>query len=313
MNAWQRDEHKRTFGKSIMSRNAFAHISYFQKYLPARCLNYVLNKERAQGYSGLSILDIGCAAGDFYAYLTYLPVFDKDKYRGLDVSIPAVELANSHYKTEAFNLITGDDDLEGEAADIVLSVDVFPHQVKPFDHLQRILGCANKYLVIALRTRDTGDTVLDPDLSCQLIYGEWVPWIVVNTKELYAKIFEFSGKPTRIISIKEYMILAGEGRRFLPKELYLEASGTALTTLIIDMGENITQNQITEYQCQRLPPPRFRNQVLNALLAYGIRELKTDGLMARLIYQTIRSIDDVLKYHNIISKSQVQLGALSRN
>ena len=178
--AWQREEHAEQFGKAIGLNNAVSLLSGLRPKIEARCLKYVVN---LAGGTRASLLDIGCGAGDFYAYLRSLPGFGEVKYEGVNISRPAIEAANRYYKTGVFTMMNGDEDLRGKHADVVLSVDVIPHQVHLFAHLQQILQCSDKVLVVALRTRDVGETILDPELSCQRNYGEWVPWIVVNTSE----------------------------------------------------------------------------------------------------------------------------------
>ena len=133
--AWQSDQHPRQFGRAIRSQNKYLFLLRFRRYLPARCLNFLLN---TTALDTPSLIDIGCAAGDFYAYMMSLTEFDSQQYQGLDVSKPAIEFANKNYKTDVFSLIHGDADLADKSADIVLSVDVVPHQEEPFDHLVSI-------------------------------------------------------------------------------------------------------------------------------------------------------------------------------
>ncbi len=302
--AWQKGEHSKQFAKAVRANNAFLFVHKFQRYLPARCLNYVLGITPA---AKISMFDIGCAAGDFYGYLTYLPMFSKVTYEGFDISNPAIDLANKYYSTDVFKLINSVDELEGRIADVVLSVDVIPHQLRPFEHLETILECARRYLVVSLRTRDVGKTVLDPELSCQRNYGEWVPWIVINTNELYSKIIQYSEKPVRIICFKEYIVFGGEGRRFLPKELYLEDSRTAVSTLIIEKCNSIRKSEAIEYYYKCKTNKSYTKAVFFSKFGSCIKKLGFDKFITRIICERLKSIDEVLKHTTVINSKKINL------
>ena len=203
-----------------------------------------------------------------------------------------------------FNLIRGDEELSGKNADIVLSVDVLIHQIKPFEHLNRIINASNKFLIVNLRTRDKGETVLDPTISCQMQYGEWVPWIIFNINQLYEKILEFTQSPVKICCLKRYKIFGGKNGRYLPKELYLENSKTALTTLIIEQCEDDTESHIEEYK-HKSKSKKIRGNLRLLPLVGLIPNAAFNKVMARIIFERVSSIDDILKYTNIISKNQI--------
>ena len=302
--AWQKEEHSRIFGKAIRANNKFLFTLKYQRSLPSRCMNYLLS---ASGGSGSSVLDIGCAAGDMYAYLACLPIFSQLTYRGLDISKPAIEHANRSFETDVFGVINGDEDLRDKEADIVLSVDVVLHQLQPFEHISNILGCARKYLVVALRTRDEGETVLDPELSCQRNYGEWVPWIVVNMKELYRTIITSSASHLRITSFKEYTIFGGEGRRYLPKDLYLEDSKTALSTLVIEKCEDLLESEITEYLYESRPAISYKKWLFYSYLGAGLKKLGLDEYVARISCERVENIGEILKHTQILDIRRVDL------
>jgi hypothetical protein len=72
-------------------------------------------------------------------------------------------------------------------ADVVFCRDVVLHQLDPYGFLSTLLDIAAKALVLRLRTRDVGATVLNAEISCQYHYDRhWVPYIVLNTDELIA-------------------------------------------------------------------------------------------------------------------------------
>lgn len=300
--AWQNNEHAKEFGKAGRKKDFKIWITKFQRYIPARCLNYLVNVSVSRP---ISVLDVGCASGNFYAYLSSIDASGEWTYKGLDISKPAIEFARKQYGQELFDQIGVDEDLSGRNADIVLSIDVFIHQVKPFEHLNRIINTSNKFLVVRLRTRDNGETVLDPAMSCQMQYGEWVPWIVCNTNELYEKILEFSESPVKISSFKRPKILAGEGDRYLPKELYLENSKTALTTLIIEKCEERAESHIVEYEYKNKSKRKHKGNIGLLPLVGLIPIAAFNKAVARMIFERVNSIEDLLKYTDIISKNKI--------
>jgi len=303
--AWQQEEHSKQFGKAIRKKTLLLFLGKFQRYLPARCLNYLIHRSADER---ISILDVGCAGGDFYAYLSCVAPAYKWDYEGIDISEPAIKIARRHYGKERFNLISKDDDLGEREAEIILSVDVLIHQIDPFLHLERILKCARKYLLISLRTRENGDTVLDPNLSCQRNYGQWVPFIIFNSNQLYKKILKFTDQPLKITCFKEYKILAGEGRRYLPKELYTEEPRTAITTLMIEKSENETESEIKEYEYMSMR--KFKKGHGFYLLSSVLRDTWLDRIVARTFSEKIRSIDEVLKYTNIVSVKNINISKI---
>ncbi len=174
-----------------------------------------------------SLLEVGCATGDFYRYLRLrLPGLN---YRGLDISQTAIARAQEKYPNAAFHRIGPGDPLT-EKAEIVYSKDVVHHQVRPLEFVSDLLGAASETLIFRTRTRDVGPTLADPELSCQFHYQGWMPYIVINLEELLGHIH---GKTPRaeVIVYRNHRVLGGLENRFLPKECYLPETGTAETTV----------------------------------------------------------------------------------
>ena len=283
---WQSEEHPKLHGIALVFGNQLRFLREVENRVIARCFNYVLHTSKG---NATSMFDIGCAAGDYYGYLRCLPMFDKLNYQGFDISKTATDAANKFYKTDIFNVIGGDSDLEGKSADVVLSVNVVLHQMQPFNHLEQIINCTKKYLVVSLRTRDTGETEWNPELSCQRIFGGWVPFMVINTDELYRNIFKFAGGPLKITNFKNRTILGGTGYRFLPKELYEEDSGTAVSTLIIEKCQEPEESRIDEYLFHASPRSSGRaKRMLSSGFTAGIKNLGLAGFTARRVCEKIR-------------------------
>ena len=189
----------------------------------------------AKDISCRSISDVGCAAGGFYRFFReYAPHME---YRGFDLSPVAIKTAESQFKEAYFRLFDGNLKTNPDIrSDIVFCRDVVHHQPQPFDFLSDLYDLSDKYLLLRIRTRETGPTIVDPELSCQYTYGKWVPFIVLNTTELLGFCQSLSPKPHSIIMRQHKTILGGQTGRFLPKDLYYEETGSAQTAMLIQKG-----------------------------------------------------------------------------
>lgn len=293
--AWQNKEHSQQFGKAVRKKNIIDFLGKYNRYIPARCLNYLIHSAEAEE---ISILDVGCAGGDVYAYLSCIGESVRWKYRGVDISEPAIRLAQKQYGQDLFYLVAADKRLVQDRSDIVVSIDVLIHHLNPYEHLADLINCSQKYLLLGLRTRESGATVLDPEFSCQRNYGEWVPFLVFNLDEFYAKIFALCDGPVKITCFKDYQILAGQSRRFLPKDLYSRKSKSAVTTLIIEKCGAKSNGQIDEYIIDRTKG-KFKKPTGYELLTF----LYTKKLFANQILATFRekiqSLDDILRFNRV--------------
>ena len=202
-------------------------------------------KERILDFKNPSILDFGCATGTTNKYLRLIGKNINYKYKGIDISKPAIEKAKTYYDKEEFELIEQNSDfLDKNKFDIVYSRDTVLHQNDPYKFLKSLLFATKKSLILRLRTRDIGATIFDIDNSCQLHYENyWMPYIILNFDELIN--FLKDQKNVRNIRVnKSYMVLGGQNYRYLEKELYYKKTGTAETALLIDLsnGENNKKN-----------------------------------------------------------------------
>ena len=111
------------------------------------------------------------------------------------------------------------------------------HQEDPYRFIDSLLSSAKKSLILRLRTRDTGETIFDKNLSCQMHYDNyWMPYIVLNIDELIQFISQSERVKTIVIN-KSYEVLGGHNQRYLPKDLYFSKTGCAETSLLIDLGK----------------------------------------------------------------------------
>jgi len=198
----------------------------YESFNEIRLLN-----EYADRISAGSFYEIGCATGELYRYLA--PKHPKFRYSGFDISGPAIERAKEKFPHVEFTLV-GED--LGEVATVAPTVlfarDVVLHQLDPFAFLRQLLSIPQEAIILRIRTRDKGATVLDPEVSCQWHYGEWVPYMVLNLDEVIAAVREVRPFAEMHI-VKNVLQLGGHHNRFLPKECYMPETGTAETALYI--------------------------------------------------------------------------------
>jgi len=218
----------------------FDHLAHYPNFLLKKhfeSFNEVrLLRQVADNIDGSRFFEIGCATGAFYRYISRnLPRF---QYSGFDISEPSVALAVSKFGDDKFQRISGVDEVAKNhgSASVVFCRDVVLHQVHPFDFMDTLLGMTEECLVMRLRTRDTGTTVLDPDASCQRHYGRyWVPYIVLNTDEMVDRISANRNVHSITVS-RRHEVLGGFNGRYLPKELHYAETGGAETAVLVRLG-----------------------------------------------------------------------------
>ncbi|MBI1952801.1 MAG: methyltransferase domain-containing protein [Candidatus Omnitrophica bacterium] len=186
----------------------------------------------------LNLLEVGCATGEFYRYLQIR--YRDLRYTGLDLSEVAIARARDKYRGGRFGVVKPQESLrDGLAAlgwdrlyPVVYSKDVLHHQVDPWGFLRELLAAASDWVVLRTRTRDQGQSVLDPELSCQYHYSGWIPYLVFNLTELADRIRQ-QVPSASITAYRSHTILGGWKNRHLPKACYLPETGTAETALAV--------------------------------------------------------------------------------
>lgn len=186
-----------------------------------------------------SILDVGCATATTYRYLKNKLGKNGYRYKGVDLSQPALEKAKVLYPEVDFVHKANENlhDFFGRKFDVVFSRDTILHQTDPYSFIQELMDISEHSLILRLRTRDNGETELDPDKSCQRHYDKfWMPYIVLNIDELIS--FVSRDKRLKRVTInKEYEILGGMNKRYIPKELYFSAAGGAETSALLEFSD----------------------------------------------------------------------------
>ena len=227
---WQDAGHVRLFD----FRSAFSDKNVVRSYESLNEVGLLCDRFKARGRRG-SLLEVGCATGEFYRYLKLR--FPSVQYRGVDISRPAIDRALEKYPQAGFFLTPADADVSlinsagmESKPDFVYSKDVVHHQTNPMEFLTRLVNAASDTLVLRCRTRDVGRTVDDPDQSCQYHYQGWMPYIVTHIDELVEHIQTIAPE-SEIVIRRNHMILGGLHNRYLPKECYLEETGTAETAV----------------------------------------------------------------------------------
>ena len=182
-----------------------------------------------------TLSDVGCATGRFYRY--FLRIWPSLQYKGFDISEGAVSQARRLYPRTSFTVFNGRIESEPKIrSDVIFCRDVVHHQEDPRQFLSGLYDDTGKYLVLRVRTREVGATVLDTSQSCQYTYGLWVPYIVFNTAELIELLQSFTPPPAGITLWRHPLVLGGQNSRFLPKELYYPETGTAETAVLLEKG-----------------------------------------------------------------------------
>lgn len=184
-----------------------------------------------------TLCDVGCATGTTLRHLRRRLGPSGYSYTGIDLSGTAIARARYLYPDADFSQVVPGPIRSGmgQGYDIVFSRDTVLHQTDPYGFLSQLLELAEKCLIVRLRTRDEGDSVIDHSLSCQMHYDQhWMPYIVLNTDELLAW-FAASKRVSKITINRSYEVLGGINYRFLPKELYQTSAGGAETSLRIDL------------------------------------------------------------------------------
>ena len=232
---WQHTHHAALFD----ARHALSRVNLARNYEvfnDLRLLSQQLDRARST-----TLLEVGCATGEFYRYLRFRQ--PQVHYTGVDISRGAIDRAKAKYPKANVMAVDPNVALAGALLssgldarhDILCSKDVIHHQIDPLGLLSQFLRLASDGVVIRTRTRDVGATVLDPELSCQYHYDGWMPYIVLNLHELLDHIRK--QVPTSDITVhRHHMVLGGREGRFLPKDCYLPATGTAETAVSVSFS-----------------------------------------------------------------------------
>jgi len=192
------------------------------------------------------ILDVGCATGTTFRYVSNVLGDRAIDYLGVDLSQPAIDRAKSLYPKGNFRKKQHEKIIAftGKRYDIVFSRDTILHQTHPYEFLQELLDAAGRCLIIRLRTRDQGKTLLDVEQSCQMHYDRfWMPYIVLNTDELL-DFLKSDPRVSKITLNRSYEVLGGQNYRYLPKDLYVEATGGAETSMMIELSDDGVKNNV---------------------------------------------------------------------
>lgn len=225
---------------------------------------------------GRNFIEIGCATGELYRYLSAF--HNELNYFGIDVSKPAIERARTKYPNGDF-FVSDANIMPSEVIkslklkpDVLFSRDVVVHQAKPFEFLKDLISIPAELIILRLRTKDKGDTVLDPKLSCQYYCGQWVPYMIFNIDELIL----FISKNVIFESLhiyKKYTILGGNYGRYLPKDCYYSQTGTSETAIGIKVANKPVNNaEVIIKQIEESSPKLNMSDIKLGLLISKIKE-----------------------------------------
>lgn len=261
---WQSEGHVRLFdSRSALSDRAL--IAHYEAFNDVHLLGEFLSRNPQ-----LYLVEVGCATGEFYRYLRLK--YPSVQYAGVDIARPALERARRKYPEALFVLQEPGFSLSGwlrsvgrpEKVAVIYSKDVVHHQPDPFDFLGQLLEAASGAAILRLRTRDSGASVLDPNLSCQHHYNGWMPYLVMNLQETVEYV-QRSLPHCEVIVQRHHVILGGRENRYLPKECYLPETGTAETAMAVLLNsDHPGEVRIEDKPEMRFPAPwyaRWRNRI----------------------------------------------------
>jgi SAM-dependent methyltransferase len=180
------------------------------------------------------VAEIGCATGEFFRYLR--TEYPNVRYRGFDVSEPAIQRALNKYPGGPFTVIKVDPAglaetvWSGGTPDAVYCKDVLHHQVRPLEFLAALIQIPKDTVILRCRTRDTGPTEWNPEKSSQYHYDGSMPYIVINTDELIGQIQRLA-PDAEVVVLRNHMVLGGLHQRSLPAACSLPETGTAETAI----------------------------------------------------------------------------------
>ena len=231
---WDSDSHKNEF--DFWNKHTDLYFNYLYGSFSEQ--QYLL--EAAKIIDKPEIVDIGSATGTTYRFLRNIIGASNFLYKGIDLSSSAIERARSLYPEANFLKSNGESPYEilRLRSDIVYSRDTIFHQENPYEFLDQLLEITKRFLIIRVRTRDNGETEFDFSKSCQIHYDSfWMPYIVLNIEELISHI----KKNNNVVKVKinrSYDVLGGHNNRSLPKDLYFKKSGTAETSMMIELDSS---------------------------------------------------------------------------
>ncbi len=144
---WNTDSHRQVFDRWNDQSDAHFRFAYgcFAE------LRYLISA--IHQFERPSILDVGCATGTTYRYLSLVARRPFD-YLGVDLSGAAIARAKELHPQATFRQKGFERLLEftGRKYDIVFSRDTVLHQVHPYEFLGELLEVAARFVILRLRT-----------------------------------------------------------------------------------------------------------------------------------------------------------------
>ncbi|MBN1636150.1 MAG: class I SAM-dependent methyltransferase [Deltaproteobacteria bacterium] len=265
-NAWGDKTHAKVFDY-LHPMPGFIVKKHYESFNEGRLLRMFEND-----IHGNIFFEIGCATGELSRYISGFQT--RFKYYGFDISDPAIARAKQKYPMGNFHKVTdGFEEIIQTFGhpDVVWCRDVVMHQELPYVFLDNLINLSNEVVILRLRTRDVGETITDPELSCQLHWDKfWVPYIVLNTDEMIQEI-EAHQDVKKIVISRHYEVLGGHNFRFLPKELFFSYSGTAETAVYIQKGSRKDASAEVSFMDQ---PDRPKYGIIERIIRKCFSELR---------------------------------------
>jgi len=224
--AWNSPSHLEAFSDWFEDLRIYRELRSRQIYQNlGRCLSEVVDQAEV-------INELGVGGGRSYQFFTNLlngrrkGRAKNGNYKGYNIAQQCVDLCNSTFGPR-FELV--DESSEFRKCDLFFFFDVLVHSEDPLALLDKVSLSTTKFLCFQTPTRDAGVTEYNPEKSCRLENGTWVPWIVFNLDELLDELRERGFE--RFLVLKACKDFSGGGKRFLPKEFFEPAVGSARTAI----------------------------------------------------------------------------------
>lgn len=268
--SWLSEEHPVLFDSRAyfpffsLSRvyNNFNEFKLFNRFVPKR--------------EKLTLLEVGCAAGELYRYFKYN--YPRINYTGCDICKAGIERAKIKYPNGTFLATdTNLSQVKNVSPDYLFARDVVMHQVDPFGFLKLLCFMPKRGTILRLRTKDVGPSELDVEKSCQYYLGSWVPYIVLNCDEIVSYLKSLH-KCSRIVLLKSYVTLGGFNYRYLPKDCYLESTGTAETAIYIELSEEAKDADVEIMTGQE----KYRISITDRILYRAIKHILRPKFKSRV-------------------------------
>ncbi len=215
----------------MKKKSIFLEKSKSNFYLKNKIRNIFSNLEKSKkkillkkNINNLSILDVGCATGDFY--LALKQKFNL-KYTGIDIDPICIKKAikNNSQNAKFKNIDIFDKKIKKNSYDVVMIWNLFYMFPNWKEVLKRACEISRKYVMFDNKIRYEGSTLIDLDLSYQYYHSsnkrnyyivhnlyELISYFQIhelNLKYVYGYGYDLPGKTSARLPLETYKVKVG--------------------------------------------------------------------------------------------------------